>query len=474
MLKVLGKDFLIYGLSSSIGKFVALFLVPIYTRIFSPEDYGTIDLISTIVAVFTILGMLQLESAVSRYYYNEKDEVNRNKMVSTALWAILTFSLFLFLILFVFSDFLSNILFKSEKFSDIIIIACVAIPLNNLSSLFTVIVRFRKKALHYLLFQVAQIGISVGLTIFLVVYLHVGITGVFWGQLTGTAVSVIMMAIYLRKQLFFIWNSIELRKMLQFSLPLVPAVAGSWANSYISRFVMLGYLSFNEIGLYAVALKISSVFQLIGTALRMAWGPFMWETYENNPDHKNVFAKIQKDLSIFVLLTVILITLFSREIILIFTTVTYIDSARLIGPLSLSIAISTVIMQITSLGPAITKKTKYNTLIYFYSLIINIVSLFILVPQFGLLGVALSMLLGNLTFLIIGWYNSERLYYIGFEKLPMIINISVVFVVIVLNLIFDIPVLFKLLLALLAFIYIMNKYIAMIKIFSFKKVLRAK
>ncbi len=469
MLKKLVKDVVIYGISSAITKFVGLLLIPLYTQVFSTEDYGTMDLVVTIVAISTIFGMMQLESGVARFYYLQKNENDRNTMVSTAMLTIITASLLIFLIIVFFSGSLSKILFGTNIYSPLIIIGCLTIPFSNLTSLFTVIIQFKKKPIHYLLFQFLQVTITISLTVYLVIIEKQGIVGVFWGQLSGFFVSSMLMAIYLRKQLSFKWKYEALNKMLRYSLPLVPAVTGNIANSYFNRFIMLGYLSLTEIGLYAVALKIASVFQLIGTAFRMAWNPFFWETYENNPNHREVFVKVQKEVSVMVLMVVLIITLFSKEIIIILTTESYFASFQLIGLISLSVVITSIILPLTGIGPGITKKTEYNTLIYFLGLGVNIVSLFFIVPAFGIIGVPISMLLGNITLLIVGWYNSERLYNIGFKKLSMLINMVITLVIIILNLLLIIPLYIKILMLIMFFVFAFNKYKLLIMQFLDKK-----
>ena len=46
--KQLGKDSIIYGLGGILAKSVSFFMLPIYTRIFSPSDYGTIEMLTVI------------------------------------------------------------------------------------------------------------------------------------------------------------------------------------------------------------------------------------------------------------------------------------------------------------------------------------------------------------------------------------------------------------------------------------------
>lgn len=74
MLKRLGKDVIIYGIASNLSKFIGIFLIPIYTAYFSKEEYGSLDLISTIISFAAIFGMLQLESAIGRYYFEVEEK----------------------------------------------------------------------------------------------------------------------------------------------------------------------------------------------------------------------------------------------------------------------------------------------------------------------------------------------------------------------------------------------------------------
>ena len=100
-------------------------------------------------------------------------------------------------------------------------------------------------------------------------------------------------------------------------------------------------------------------------------------------------------------------------------------------------------MPITGIGPSITKKTEYNTLIYFFSVIVNVVSLFISVPVIGLVGVAFSLFLGSLSLMILGWYNSEKLYPVGFNKGAMLMNISITLLIIFINYYLDLNIIIR-------------------------------
>ena len=57
--KILGDSF-IYGVSGIITSFIGVFLIPLYTKVFDPADYGIIALLGSlqsIVTIFIIFGM---------------------------------------------------------------------------------------------------------------------------------------------------------------------------------------------------------------------------------------------------------------------------------------------------------------------------------------------------------------------------------------------------------------------------------
>mgnify|MGYP003578586811 CR=1 FL=1 len=92
-MKDLFKSFLLFGLATAIEGLLGFMLLPIYTRHFTKIEYGVIDMVGVILAIATIFGVLQIETALQRYYYDSTG-VRRK---------ILTFNVFLFVFI-VFND----------------------------------------------------------------------------------------------------------------------------------------------------------------------------------------------------------------------------------------------------------------------------------------------------------------------------------------------------------------------------------
>ena len=441
MLKDLAKSILIYGVASSIGKFIGLFLVPIYTRIFSPDQYGVIDLISTVVALVSILGMVQLESAISRYYFAVKENEERCIYVSTAFWTIIVLSSFWAVFVLLLAGPVSVLLFKTDQYRYVILVASLIIPFSNIFSFLTVLMRYINKPVVYTIFVTIQLLSTVGISVWLVVFKRIGIIGVFYGQLFGFILAAGAMLFYLRFLLRFAWKWNVLKRFFRYSLPMVPGVCGGWLNSYAGRFVMLGYLTLADIGLYTVALKIASIFGLVDSAFRMAWGPFMWENFER-PDHRDIYKRVMKIVSIGVFSLVSMVALFGREIVSFLTTQAYANAAPLIGILGFSLGLR-IVGQTVMLGSGICKRTEYNTLTMYISVGVNIALLFILVPAIGLIGAPLCMLISSTVLIVLGWYISERLYYIGFSKMFFGVGYLITLVVVVISVVIHVNLVYQ-------------------------------
>jgi len=408
------KDIIVYGLSSSLTAFAGFFLVPLYTRVFNPEDFGAIDVITTVVFFCSIVGMMQIESAAARFYFSIKDLLLRKRFISTGFTAIVVLSSIVTIIILVSSDFISRISFGDESYSLAIVLGVLHIPFSNINNYFNILIRFRKKPLIFLAIQSVQVATTFGVILYLLLQLDFGIKGVFIGELSGFVVGATISGIYLREEYSLNFSKVDFKEIFRYSAPLVPAVAGGWANNSLNRFVMLRYLTLVEIGLYSAAFKIASVMYILSTAIRMAWGPFFWETFEKG-NHKEIFKKMQFSVSLIVFIVVIFVTFSSDYIVKFMMTPEYYGSVNLIGLIAFSIGINQIILSVTASGPAIVKKTEQNTVLYFSSVIVNIGLLLLIIGDFGLYTVALSFYISSTFLLIISWWNSERLYKIGYK-----------------------------------------------------------
>ena len=123
--KEIVKDTFWYGISGTLARGLSIFLVPIYTKIFSPGDYGVIQGITIFISALSLFSNFQLHGGLFRYYYQYKEKNRLEELFSTVFIAILILSLFSNGIILFFSKYISAFLFKTAKYHRLITLAII-------------------------------------------------------------------------------------------------------------------------------------------------------------------------------------------------------------------------------------------------------------------------------------------------------------------------------------------------------------
>jgi len=436
------KAFLSFGLATSIEKLLGFILLPIYTKYFNATEYGIIDMIGTILQVTCIFGLLQLETSLQRYYY-EYNSLKKKLLVSTIYYWISGCSVIIGLIVFFVSPFLSQWLFASDEYAILIKTIAIQLPLTNISMLGLVLLRFEKENIKFLTVIVTKVVTTLLFVYIFVIYLKLGLIGVFIAQVSAIFCSTSLVMFYVRKQFVYKLSSIMSRKNLQYALPQFPARVGSMVLGQANRFFMLGYLSLAAIGIYSVSMKLASSIQLVNTAFIMAWAPFMHAQFKKE-NNKKLFADVFPIVVGVTFLFVCLISLFSLELVKLLATKEFYSASKYVGGLSLFFSLY-IIKETVDIGPKIREKTKYLSLTFILSVIVNMISLFVLIQLLELKGVVLAMMITNLFLVILSWFISNKLYPIPFSIIKFVLMLVPTLIVVILIMYVDISLFIRIL-----------------------------
>lgn len=409
------KSFLAFGLATSIEKLIAFLLLPLYTDAFSAAQYGCMDVIQVTIIIITTFSVLQLETSLQRYYYQYKGNL-KVVFISTIFNTILACSVLVAVIAVFTYPLYAGWLFKGYQANLPFTIACLQIPFSNIIMLLLLVARFEKASGLFFVAILLKVLLTLGLTyLFLIVY-SFGLEGVFAAQFISGVVVTGLLWWKNRDVIKRRFSGRMLRRAWKYAYPQIPARFGSVLSGNVNRYLMVGYLSMAAIGIYSLALKLASVMQLMYTAFILAWTPFIFQQIKK-PDHKMIFAGTLSLISCPVFLLVAALSLFAPEILHIVSKAPeYQDAAGLIGGLSLYFSMF-IFKEIVDIGPRFKEQTGYISINYFFSLLVNLVLLFLLIKRRGERGVVLSMIVTNIVLLISSWFFSNRLYPIRFKPL---------------------------------------------------------
>ena len=441
MLKEFIKSVSIYGISPIIGKFIGLFLIPVYTRVLIPAEFGALDIYMAFAHFASALIGLELYTGVGRHYYDSDKINNKQKLISSGFWFIIINSFLFTAVLLALKNSINSTLIGTQDHIKAYYLLCFWLPFSVIFAFLSVMMRYEKKPGIFILIINLQLILRVAITILLVVFLKVGIKGVFWGHLSGALLGTLLLIFYFRKAIIFNIDKTILKKILLFSVPMIPAIFLLRFHNIISRYLMKSYLSLSDIGLFAVGIKLVSIFVILRFGFRMAWGPFLFEQIQK-PEYKQKVIKIYNFFSITLGFTAFFIILFAKEIIKLITGKEFWDAYIVVGFLSIN-AILWIITQIIGIGPQIQKKTYYYMIQHGISLVALILFMLFLVPTYGLYGVGVSFLISGIINLITSWIITSKLVKIDFPKRFIILMIVFLTVANILTIQYQIPLLIK-------------------------------
>ena len=408
MIRRFFKDSFIYSISNILTAGFGVIMMPIYTRTLSQSDYGVIDMAGIFFAFATIILGFEMPQAISKFYSKYKGDEQIDFLRTCISFSVLTtFSVALLSILFCGK--LSLLLFNSNAYKFVIVIAAIGYFFSKLFSNFTIVMRNSNKVSLVAVLSIVSSILTLGFTIWFVVDCKLGIIGVFYGNLISS-MSIALVVIFKYPKFFkFKISKVYLLTILKFTTPLVFSGLSIAFINYTDRIIIDKYVSLSEVGIYGVASRISSIVSLVLFGFTSAIVPLTYSSAERNDSP----YKIEKIFSIFLgfsAILILIVSFFSNFIILTFTNSTYLRASNVVTILLLLNLSSSVGYFFP--GLFIKGKTKIVALNYFFIAMLNLLLNLIFTPKYGMSGSSISSLISTLIGMVVTVYFSQKFYHI--------------------------------------------------------------
>lgn len=413
LIKVFGET-VIYGVTGVASTLASVFLVPFYTRVLTPADYGISALLGTLFSIIVVVANLGMATAIFRFYFRAKKE-SKGDLAGTAFISQTIFPFVVAAITFVLSDFISRTLFGSEGSSFLIKLSAAGLFFNAGVMVPLAILRAEGKPANYVSVNVIKLVSTIGLSILLVVVLRWGLLGVFWANLGGAALGYLAGLIYALSRIKFVFSTYWITEMLRFGLPLVPAGLAMWVLNSSDRYFLNHFATTADVGIYNVGYRVGSLVTLVTGALQLAAPRFIFSIYHEKPgDAKYYFKKINTYFYLINFTFALLISVFAKEAIQILTGPDF-HSAHIVVPLVAFSYVAYGLYQNFGTGVSVVNKTYLSALAVLIGGVVNLNLNYLFISRFGMMGAALATFLSFCLLAFVELYFSQRVYRIYFE-----------------------------------------------------------
>ncbi|MBF6647280.1 oligosaccharide flippase family protein [Methylobacter sp. BlB1] len=329
IIKKLASQTAIYGISSIFGRFLNYLLVPLYTYYFSAAEYGVVSEFYAYAGFFSVLLLFGFETGYFRF--RDKESPGRDTAYSTALIFVVLVNLGFFLLIRWINAPLSAALHYADH-PEYVLWFAIILTLDAMTAIPFARLRAENKALRFAGIKMAEIMITILLSLFFIVYCPkalgqspgswvsrvydpaIGVGYIFIANLLASIFKFLLLIPQFRgltwgfdRQLF--------GRMLRYSLPMVVIGFAGIINEMLDRALLKYLLPYDDVtnlkmlGIYSACYKLSILMSLFIQAFRYAAEPFFF-AYAGNSDARKVYADVLKFFVIFCVFIFLMVTLF--------------------------------------------------------------------------------------------------------------------------------------------------------------------
>ena len=429
-LKKLAGETAIYGMSSIVGRFLNWWLVPYYSRIFLPEEYGVVTNLYSYVAFLLVILTFGMETGFFRFA--NKSQQN-DKIYSTSAFSLFGSSVLFVLIAFIFSGNIAHFLdFQNSeqyiKWLAVIVAldAGTAIPFANL--------RLEGKAVRFATLKMVNIFFNIFFNVFfltvcpyilktnpesfvrVIYYPEFGVGYVFVANLLASLITLIMLIPEIRKiKLVFDW--LLFLEMFWYSFPILLVGIFGMVNQNIDKILIPELIPasqkpMEQLGIYGANYKLAILMNMFIQAFRYSFEPFFF-SHQKNSDSRLIYAQVMKYFVIFGLLIFLGITLFI-DVFKIIIGEEYHSGLQVVPAVLMANLFMGIYFNL-SLWYKLSDKTWMGAWIAGVGAVLTIGANIILIPVMGYMGSAYGVLICFIIMTIISYVVGQKYYKVDYE-----------------------------------------------------------
>lgn len=401
------KSIFKFSISSWVNFVISILSVIIITRIFSPEIYGNISMFNTASSLFMGFVCLGLDSSFMRFYNEPPENFDVKQLLAKCMG--IPVLLLLGIMVFFIPIFYKNIsLLLFNRISWIVVaLLCIntfsIVVLNYFSICYRISNNAKKYTMQSILVQLFTKGFVISAALFypsfdtIIIFNTIGVfvlTIIYYFIQKGDVLP--------KKINWSIKGFSEVFKYALYSWPIIILI---YSNTFFTQIIISQKLGNYKLGIYASTGFIVAALGVIQNGFKTYWAAFMYGNYKTEQ------PKIIKVHDYVVLFAIFILGAF-----IIFQNVLYpilgnkYQESRYFFTLVMVYPLFSLITETTGYGITIARKTQYSLIIYLLSTIVNLTFCYLLINYYGLIGIAIALVLSSIVQVGILSINGQKYY----------------------------------------------------------------
>ncbi len=288
-----GSDTLIYGVATIVQRFISFLLFPFYSHYLSTSEYGYQTTVFVVVSVVLVLANAGMEASYFKYESLADDREEKRRVYWSALsvnW-IVAATICGSIALFPHAVNTAAFLTLPDDLLGLLRLVAAIIFLDSASSVTMGSLRMERRPRLFGAIKVASVAVTVGMNIWLVAGLRMGLQGVFLATLTGSLTQFACTLPFLARKLPVHFDRSLYGPMLRFGAPTIVSALGLVALQGIDRPILANLTGPAVVGLYQAGYRLGIPMTIFVSMFEFAWKPFFLQQ-ARQPNARELYARI--------------------------------------------------------------------------------------------------------------------------------------------------------------------------------------
>jgi O-antigen/teichoic acid export membrane protein len=408
------KGSAIYGVGVILQRFMGLLLLPIFTSVVSPEDYGIVALISLISIALSGLLTLGTGNSMGVLYFREQDLAERPSIIWSNIILMVVNCAFWYVFFFLCAPTLSALIFGSDRFADLIRIAVLGSVFSSISDPLLAYLRMEEKAKFYVIITLISTFFTIGISIWLVLFENMGARGLILSTTLVHGITLLISFMFIGPKLRFSFKMKLFWPLARIGFPSIFGLFAFLIIDYADRQMVEKILGLSSLGVYSIGYGLGMVMLVAVGAFSTAWPPFFM-SYINKPkEARDVFSHVLRYYLIGFGVLLVLFFAVAKPIVVVMTAPPFHEAFIVIGLVAASYMLKGCYLIVLP-GIYFAEKLYKQSLIEWAAAFVNIGLNILLIPLLGILGAALATFISYLTLPVLAWAAARKHLQINYD-----------------------------------------------------------
>lgn len=397
-----------YGAGSLLVTLASFISFPIFTRIFSVDEYGVLNLISASLMLLVAIAKLGVQHAIVRFYAEVKAgrrDVTLPQFHGTVVFGMTGLSLLIALGWAVASQVVPEAWWNDPRVAGLLALTAILVAVRTTDSGLLNILRAQERSALYSTYTVLKKYLGLGLILFALLFVWKNLYGFYLATIVAEVAAVTFLAVVMFRGVRYAPRDFSpslFRSMLVFGVPMIGYELAGTALAISDRYLIQVLLGSGDLGIYAAGYNLCEYVQLflvaaIGQAIMPMYVRF-WE--EKGTTETARF--IEGSLHYYLLLGLPVVAGLSavgEDLLVLLASEKFRASAGVIPYIIAGLVLDGMVVMVGA-GLYIQKRTLSLAALVVGSTVLNIVLNLLLIPKFGLVGAAGATLIAYLVLVV--------------------------------------------------------------------------